>query len=367
MIINDLKNLFSTVYCFDVQTKREEGTTINVDVNVSRGNLELWQSLRTNIEQLINYVTAADSDNWRVNFCPIDGMDILDIPKHTGTSNVSLLSGGLDSYCGVHKNISEGESPIYCGYKTNNLDTNRINSVLKFADKAFYPQRRQLFRSIHGAKKYPYQRTRSLLFFSLACCLAVYEGISSVKIFENGIMSLNPSFQSRGTTRTTHPKTIMLYQRILQTLGINVQLESPFVFLTKGQMVNGLSDEFKNNIALTRSCSKPPVAFGTPGKHSCGECVPCLLRKISLAAYDLERYDHSNSYKVPYEGADSIEYASSLQYFKSFYASIRNEEIFTQLDIRSKYYDDTEYLEKTGGMLKCFADEMEVFFQKYAE
>ena len=62
--------------------------------------------------------------------------------------------------------------------------------------------------------------------------------------------------------------------------------------------------------------------YDTSTKVSCGTCVPCLLRKISMAAYDLEKYD--NEYDIPYEGnMDEEEYRSSLNYYTTFYDYIK--------------------------------------------
>ena len=210
------------------------------------------------------------------------------------------------------------------------------------------------------------QRTRTLLFFSLAIMTAVTEGIDIVNINENGVMTLNPSFQSRGTTKTTHPKTIYLYQTILDNVGIKVQLNHPFLFTTKGEMVNSLSIEYKRYIVNTRSCgrSMQDKRYDLSAKVSCGTCVPCLLRKISMVAYDLEEFD--NEYEVPYVGdMNEEEYRSSLNYYTTFYQYINSGQIFSELDIKRKYYHEIDYYERTYEMLKKFSAEFEIFARKY--
>jgi len=142
-------------------------------------------------------------------------------------------------------------------------------------------------------------------------------------------MTLNPSFQSRGTTKTTHPKTIYLYQTILDNVGIKVRLNHPFLFATKGEMVNALSAEYKKHIIDTRSCSRSmhDPRYDISTKVSCGTCVPCLLRKISMAAYDLEKFD--NEYDISYSGdMNNEEYRSSLNYYTTFYQYINPGQVF---------------------------------------
>ena len=49
-------------------------------------------------------------------------------------------------------------------------------------------------------------------------------------MYENGIMSLNPKFYFRRiVTKTTHPKTIYLINKILNELNINIKIINPYV------------------------------------------------------------------------------------------------------------------------------------------
>lgn len=104
--------------------------------------------------------------------------------------------------------------------------------------------------------------------------------------------------------------------------------------------------------------------YDTSTKVSCGTCVPCLLRKISMSAYDLEKYD--NEYDIPYEGnMAEEEYRSSLNYYTTFYDYIKTEKIFSELMIKKRYYHNADYYERTFEMLKKFSVEFEVFIKKY--
>ena len=157
-----------------------------------------------------------------------------------------------------------------------------------------------------------------------------------------------------------------MFQTILDNVGIKVQLKHPFLFMTKGEMVNGLSDEYKHHIVDTRSCSRAMhnKRYDTNAKKSCGTCVPCLLRKISMAAYELEQYD--NEYDVPYKGnMEDDEYRSALNYYSTFCKKIDSGDIFSELIIKKRYYHIDDYYEKTYEMLKRFSAEFEVFIKKY--
>lgn len=369
-MVIDLLNIFLEIYVADISFKRQSDHPrfLQIIAYVDSKNCPIWRENTKLIEKLAGFVTEGDGDKWQIDIEPVEyefEAQQLSFIKTTA-DNISLLSGGLDSFCGAYRNEIEGKKTLYCGYKTSNVDTSAINNVANFLNNRIGNLGIRTYSRVNQ-KKFTYtQRTRSLLFFSLAVMTAVKEGIGIVNINENGIMTLNPSFQSRGTTKTTHPKTIYLYQTILNNVGIRVQLNHPFLFMTKGEMVNLLSLDYKRHIKDTRSCSRSmhDPRYDTSTKVSCGTCVPCLLRKISMAAYDLEKYD--NEYDIPYEGnMDEEEYRSSLNYYTTFYDYIKSGEIFSELVIKQRYYHNVDYYERTFEMLKKFSVEFEVFIKKY--
>lgn len=366
----DLLNIFLEIYVADISV-RSNGTYprhLQVEAYVDSKNLEVWKENISLIEKLAEFVTEGDGDQWHIILEPVeyefDPQQLSFVVVKA--DNVSLLSGGLDSFCGAYRNEKENRNTLYCGYKTSNVDTSAINGVSSFLNGRKGNLGICTYSKVVKKKETLTQRTRSLLFFSLAVMTAVREGIGNVNINENGIMTLNPSFQSRGTTKTTHPKTIYMYQNILDNVGISVQLNHPFLFMTKGEMVNGLSDEYKEHIADTRSCSRTmhDKRYDVSTRKSCGTCVPCLLRKISMAAYDLEQYD--NEYDVQYEGnMEDDEYRSALNYYTTFYQYIKSGQIFSELIMKRRYYHVDNYYEKTFEMLKKFSAEFETFIKKY--
>ena len=376
----DLLNLFLEVYKNDIETKRDmyKKTNFNIKVYVNAKNLDTWNENKDLIIRLTDFVTECDNDKWNIDFIPVEYKFEKENTKLNiiqNIDNISLLSGGLDSFCGAYKNESNNESTIYCGYKTSNMDYSSIKNVNSFLYNRKGYKGIDLYERINQKKQYYHQRTRSLLFLAIAIFSAVERKINVVKINENGIMGLNPSFESRATTKTTHPKTIYLYQKLLNNIGLNIKLEHPFLFTTKGEMINLLNNEYKNHIRYTRSCgiSFQNKNYNMDADTSCGACVPCLLRKISISAYDLEKYD--NQYIIPYEEKSKIyqnfnngklnDYHSSLSYFKKFYEAIESGMIFTELNIRKNYYKDKDYLEKTQIMLEKFKEELSIFMKKY--
>jgi len=368
-IVIDLINVFSAAYIADISTFPPENRDLKICVPVCADNILTWNSCKEDVVRLLNFVTEADNDTWRVEFYPVKYQRQPRLKGDLGASaldNVSLLSGGLDSFCGIYENELGGKTPLYCGYKTSNIDASHILKVFRFAHKVNPRSHLYEFERVAESKRVYTQRTRSLLFLSLACFSAAAQKVKTINVYENGTMSLNPSFESRGTTRTTHPKTIHLYQELVRHLGLDVIIVHPFLFRTKGELVSSLPPLYRNMIKDTRSCSRSlqDVRYRATGVSSCGACVPCLLRKISLAAYDMEDYDHE--YYVPYQGNfNDDEYNSAYSYFERFARAIANGTIFANLDIRREYYSDPDYCSKTERLLTHFHQELLIFFGKY--
>lgn len=368
----DLLNVFGLAYYCDISTplNKSGGRQITLIAPVKKENIDQWKRNRDLVVQLLHFVTEGDQDSWTLDFVPTEyyqsGQIRLINDAITGIDNVSLLSGGLDSFCGIYQNEKLSETSYYCAYKTSTIDTGKINLAQHFAHNINTSCRIAAFDKITPLKITKTQRTRSLLFFALACCVAVYANTKIIRIFENGIMSLNPSFETRATTRTTHPKTIFLFQNLLNQLDIKITLTHPFLFLTKGEMIESLPEKYKLFINQTRSCShsKQVVKYSRSGINSCGACIPCLLRKISISAYNNEKYDHD--YFIPYNSQfDDVDYLSSYHYFLRFAKAIDNDTIFTELGMRKIFYSDEYYYERTQSMLETFRSELEVFFNKY--
>lgn len=370
-IVLDLVNVFCAVYIADISTKSVKNRNVNVLAPVSSDNIQNWKNCKEIIIKLLKFVTEGDNDSWSIDFLPIKyipppkqfelaGMDTRQF------DNVSLLSGGLDSFCGIYDNQANGKVPLFCGYKTNTIDASYISNVFPFAKGNITESELLIFEKVEATKKTHTQRTRSLLFFSLACFSATWKEMKLINVHENGIMTLNPSFESRGTTKTTHPKTIYLYQKLLECLNIDIKISHPFLYFTKGEMVSNLPESYKEQIKYTRSCSRSAqdTRYRRKGINNCGACVPCLLRKISLAAYDMEDFDHE--YFISYAGNfEDVEYNSAFSYYERFSNAIDNDTILANLELKKSYYSESDYYEKTSSLLHRFNNELKIFFNKY--
>ncbi|TQK74927.1 MULTISPECIES: 7-cyano-7-deazaguanine synthase [unclassified Brevibacillus] len=370
--ILDLVDVISTIYIRDIQTKRRDSWSRKFEVSVPVTNVSLWEQARPILSRLITFVSG---DQVEITYTQREkefrtGL-FTDLTKGNFKA-VSLLSGGLDSFSGAYHNIANGIPSLYNGYQnSNNSEHKRQKLVSEFICLQDPSAASKISPNLKVTKIEPTQATRSLLFLALACALAYSYQIKDVFIYENGVLSLNPVINHRFTTKTTHPRTISLYNQLLKVLELDIMISNPFLFETKGAIIDRLSNTFKVAITNTYTCSRSRQNIYV-GKFQCGHCIPCILRKISLAAYDNEHYDVE--YDVPYDyKLRSIkdkyvqnEYKSSVDYFRELKGNIDNGSIYSYIDIRPRDYETGDYNERTTIMLKEFSREFERFWSKYA-
>jgi hypothetical protein len=145
-------------------------------------------------------------------------------------------------------------------------------------------------------------RTRSFLFAALAAVAARLFKLDRIRIYENGVVSLNlpPVGQVVGAraTRTTHPQALAGFRRVLSALlRRDFDVDNPFAWLTKTDIVerissNGCADFIRD----ARSCTR--VHDMTRLHPHCGQCSQCLDRRFAVLAAGQEDEDPAEAYKV---------------------------------------------------------------------
>ncbi|MBA4078774.1 MAG: hypothetical protein C0508_27345, partial [Cyanobacteria bacterium PR.023] len=126
--------------------------------------------------------------------------------------------------------------------------------------------------------------TRCFVFVVLAALAARRLGHNRiVHLAENGQMAIHlPLSKARigaFSTHTAHPEFLELVQPILSDLlQRNVVIENPFLYKTKGEVVSILTPKHQHVLEKSISCWKRVMN----SKNHCGECIPCIIRRISL-------------------------------------------------------------------------------------
>ncbi|MGG4342378.1 7-cyano-7-deazaguanine synthase [Paenibacillus lautus] len=371
----DLVTIMGAIYYKDVLTPKQNDKPrlINIDIPVFNIALLGKQEIIELLQKMAKWVSE---DNFNINFHPITLNRELNYINSlvSSTNDVTLFSGGLDSFAGAFHNYKNGIKSDYLGFINKGEEKTKQLEMSKFYKEIFDASTEIVLVEKPIRKKVTYiQSTRSLLYLALAVSKAYFNSAQNVYIYENGILSLNPEIKNRYTTKTTHPKTIFMYEHLLRLLGISIKINHPFLFKTKGQIINDMDVKFKVAIKQTFTCGQGRSHPERSHNGQCGICIPCLLRKISLAAYNNEKYDVQ--YEYPYETKISNikeelykkDYESNLSYFDSYYRSIKANRIHLEVHTREKYYSEKiDFRLYNQTMFNTFVQEYERFMELYA-
>lgn len=300
----DLLNFAAIVYTADLRIWRgynsEDAWTRDIAVYIPVTDPELWTTASPQIKEFLSFLTG---DVWNLRFRarvagsePTIGTQPLIKPDA-----VCLFSGGLDSFVGAIDLLADSHHLALVGHygQTQRELIAAFEAIRpKYNERMlplwFYlvPPRASDEQIVEST-----MRARSILFLALGTCIAsALDAGSALYVPENGLISLNvPLTYGRvGThsTRTTHPHTIYLYRKVLQALEIDLDLKTPYRFMTKGEMLENCKDQdtLKSGIHSTMSCSHPQAGrfHKRPVGQHCGYCVPCIIRRASMYSVDLD-------------------------------------------------------------------------------
>lgn len=311
----DLVDVISAVHYADCAQRRPGGA--RADVNWSR-SLRLRIGLRCPERwsdpavqgRLASLLATLTDDEWELQFgrratvddgCTpvrIDGLG------HQEADAVALFSGGLDSLCGWISDRSHGMELLGLSVETNGRLA-RCQQDLAYACGsrwAHRPARVRLPFHLHRHRpRESSQRSRGFAFLGLACATASIVRSSSVRVYENGIGSMNLPYTAAQVgaraTRATRPATLQFASELFGlVLGHDVRISNPNLFNTKSGMCSELPEEAHDVVPKTESCD---TAFSRrlQGPPSCGTCASCLLRRQALASAGLAHLDPPSRYR----------------------------------------------------------------------
>jgi hypothetical protein len=302
----DLALLAGLINAADTRISRainaQGGWTREIDLYLPVSDPDLWSGRSTEIGRMLRFLTG---DRWRVFFRPRPdgkrdlGVTTNKLPLH-GLEEVSLFSGGLDSLVAAVDTLATGSRPLFVSHYWD-AETAKAQSYLlkrletQFGDAAFKSIRVRMGFDRHAldtGQTEETQRGRSFLFYALASLAAASFGKrTTISVPENGLIALNvpldPLRFGALSTRTAHPHFMASVQRLLDALGLDVELNNPYRHRTKGEMVGSCEDlpYLRSLVGSSMSCSSPAKARykGLSPRH-CGYCVPCMIRRASLHA-----------------------------------------------------------------------------------
>lgn len=280
----------------------QDGWTREIDLYVPVSAPKVWNDERRSIEALLRFLTG---DRWRVFFRARTNRTAILANQPTRSvidrsTEVCLLSGGLDSLIGAIDLLANDKRPLFVSHYWDAETAKAQTYLLKALQNHFSADRIKTLRVRLGfdrrhldtGETETTQRGRSFLFYALAALAAsAFNRPMTVDIPENGLIALNvpldPLRFGALSTRTAHPHVLAGMRRLTDAVGLSVSLTNRYRHMTKGEMVAGCADgEFlRNVVGNSMSCSSPAKARykGLSPRH-CGCCVPCLIRRASLKA-----------------------------------------------------------------------------------
>ncbi len=303
----DLLDAAAMVYTADLAVPRSSAFdewTRDLTLHLALRDPEPWRNgAGETFRELIGFLTG---DIWRdliIRAAPGEPQVPSSPLLHRTFDDVSLFSGGLDSYAGVVEQLATAGRCALVGHHARGgptLGSQRavlevIRSKYTEADTPFFKYFVSPPLGISASGEAT-TRGRSIIFLALGVATALGVGARRLIVPENGFISLNvPMTSSRQgslSTRTTHPHTMALMRRLLEQLGIALEIVLPYRFATKGELLSVNPDQalLLQGINATLSCGHPSVSFRSkrvpqhlrkPNTH-CGYCVPCLIRRAAI-------------------------------------------------------------------------------------
>ena len=301
----DLMIIAAMVSAADSRVSRDrhaqDGWTREIDLYIPVHDLDMWAAQKLLLERMLGFLTG---DIWRVFFRERPKKYIKLLKNNDGFvpapfDSASLFSGGLDSFIGAIDLLEAERNPLFVSHYSDGGTSNQeycLNQLAKTYGSFEH-------RVVRTRVKFPTDlvepqgtentsRGRSFLFFALAVLSA--SGLSDgakVLVPENGLISLNipldPLRIGANSTRTTHPFYMARWQELLDNLGLDLRIENPYRFRTKGEMARGCA-----NKSLLKKLAHTTISCADITKHRwegfglihCGHCVPCIIRRSALNA-----------------------------------------------------------------------------------
>jgi 7-cyano-7-deazaguanine synthase in queuosine biosynthesis/predicted MPP superfamily phosphohydrolase len=319
----DLVEIAAYVYCADQATTRGRDGALDMgarwrrrfrfSIPVRRPDLWSQEAVTSELERTLGLLS---DDEYTFEFVslPSSGeerglqryLDGVSTPTVARADEVVLFSGGLDSFAGAAQESLQQERAIV-------LLSHRVSPRVE-------PQQRALVEALRARSSAPIvhvpvwlqrdarflreqtQRTRAFLYAALGAAVARSVGCSSVRFFENGVVSFNLPISAQvigaRASRSTHPQVIEGFARLFSRLArAPFSVDNGFVWKTKAEVARLLSTlGCQDLLATTVSCARPG-GLPAPATH-CGVCSQCIDRRFATLAASLGDHDPAPLYAV---------------------------------------------------------------------
>jgi 7-cyano-7-deazaguanine synthase in queuosine biosynthesis len=343
----------------------------------------VFRAVKAHLEYILFFLS---SDTWRLRFAQSGGQAEGGTKWPAASGSVLLFSGGLDSFAGALHLAERGTPLILVSHVTANHDTSKAQTALARVVRRRLRATEHLqirvgcrdasgkgFAFPHDANREDTQRTRSFVFVVLAALAARRRGFREiVMLAENGQMAVNlPLTTARVggfSTHTAHPEFMVRMSDVLtETLGFDIALQNPFLYETKAEVVARIRPDLRKPILASVSCWRARRGRTVP--LHCGECVPCLIRRIALEYNGLsEAYERDLLAEDLAQPAIDDTGKRNLLELAQFVASVRGSTTQASLeDSHPELINESFDAAKAGGMYRRFSAEATTVFGRYPQ
>lgn len=219
-------------------------------------------------------------------------------------ASIVLFSGGLDSLAGVIERLEESKEEIcLVSHQSGQGGVISTQNKLFAALTEKYPGRCKHYTFNCGLHLTPTidesQRTRGFLYTSVAFVLAHNFKQDTIYVPENGITSLNlpmtQDLMNGRASRTTHPKTIGLLQKLFTLIhGKEFKVIQPYLLNTKTEVIE-IIKKYKREDLICSSVTCSNTRQSKDRTH-CGKCIQCIDRIFATHGAEIQEYDHKGLY-----------------------------------------------------------------------
>lgn len=342
----DLVNVAAGIYGADLAVKRKEreGFIRDISISFEVANIHAFERIKEDLEYALHLTSK---DNWDITFKPRNENPFNNLEWQDEEGAVLLFSGGLDSFSAAACLLQEIEeinlvSHITHGNRVVENSQKKCREVLEdfFEDKNINHFQIKAYGRNSSTFSFPKdrentQRTRSLLFLSLAAIISRRKNLSRVLyIAENGQFAihlpLNNSRIGPFSTHTADPSYVDQLESVFQTLlsNKNFKIDNPFLYKTKGEVIEEIPKELREKAKITNTCWMIQRL-----KEHCGVCIPCISRRISLEwngkyfdEYKTDLFDLDLG-KVDEKDTGKRNMIDYLEFISNFDGSKTNEEL----------------------------------------
>lgn len=306
----DLLTVASAIYACDLGFKRgeREEITRSIFLEIQVVNYHAFQNTKDALEALL---WTLSHDNWTLKFSRTLGQpeSKRSWPKAKGAT--ILFSGGVDSFAGaLELLIKKGWAGVQLAshVTANPLTRQSQDELVSYLEARFSGSANRIAVRSGGRNKGQYtfpndsereetQRTRSFMYLSVAALAARRSGHDElVVIAENGQMAIHlPLSVARVgafSTHTAHPEFVTQATGFLsEILDCELKVSNPYLYKTKSEVVATVPNSDRAALAQSVSCWR---GARIPSFNHCGNCVPCLVRRIAFENNNIMLNEYKN-------------------------------------------------------------------------